>query len=336
MRTETHAPRRRRWPVVLLATVATLSTSGLVLLLAASGPGVGHFRSPEGRAAYEEAYAAALAGLPEPTATHDLETTFGTVRAYAWVDDEHPDAAPVVLLPGRSASVPMWGDNLPDYVGHRTVYAFDTLGDTGLSTQTLPLAGVGDSARWVDEAMAALDIERAHLVGHSQGGGLAAAVAVRYPERLASLTLLEPVLTLGMMPLSTILVSIPASLPFVPEAWREAALHRIGGVEAEEVDPDDPLARLIAAGSRHFSSGSLPNPVQLTDDELRALPMPVYVAIASDSSLAGGEGAAERAGLIPDATVKIWPDTTHSLPMQVAPALDAELLSFWDTHDPAR
>ncbi|MCP2262901.1 alpha/beta fold hydrolase [Promicromonospora thailandica] len=331
MRTDTP---RRRWPVALLAVLAAVSTGGLVLLVAAGGPGVNHFRTAEGRAAYEEAYAAAMAGLPEPTATHDVATTFGTVRAYAWVDEEHPDATPVVLLPGRSAAVPMWADNLPDFARHRTVYAFDTLGDTGLSVQTLPLADVGDSARWVDEAMQALGIERAHLLGHSQGGGLAAAVAVRHPERLASLTLLEPVLTLGVLPMSTILYSIPASLPFVPEAWREAALNRIGGVEPEEVDPDDPLARLITEGSRHFASSSLPNPVPLTDDELRGLDMPVYVGLASDGSLSGGD-AAERATLIPDARVKVWPDTTHSLPMQAADALGADLKQFWTTNDPS-
>nr|BFF18247.1 hypothetical protein GCM10025730_17680 [Promicromonospora thailandica] len=141
-------------------------------------------------------------------------------------------------------------------------------------------------------------------------------------------------LTLGVLPMSTILYSIPASLPFVPEAWREAALNRIGGVEPEEVDPDDPLARLITEGSRHFASSSLPNPVPLTDDELRGLDMPVYVGLASDGSLSGGD-AAERATLIPDARVKVWPDTTHSLPMQAADALGADLKQFWTTNDPS-
>lgn len=326
-------PRRRRWPIILLAIVAAVSTSGLVLLLATGGPGVGHFRTPEARQTYEDAYAEALDRLPEPTETHDVETTFGTVRAYAWVNDDRPDATPVVLLPGRSAATPMWGDNLPHYIEHRTVYAFDVIGDTGMSEQTVPMRDVGDSARWVDEAMAGLDLERAHLVGHSQGGGLAAAVAVRHPDRLASLTLLEPVLTLGSLPLSTVLASIPLSMPFLPESWREAALNEIGGVEDEEVDPDDPLARMIAVGAESYNSSGLPNPSQLSDAELKGLPMPVYVAIASDSSLAGGESAAEKAELIPDAQVKIWPDTTHSLPMQVAPALDAELETFWATHD---
>lgn len=324
--------KRRRWPIVLLAVVAAVSTSGLVLLAATGSPGVGHFRTVEGRQAYKAAYATALGGLPEPTETHDVATSFGTVRAYAWIDEQNPDATPVVLLPGRSAAVPMWGDNLPDFARHRTVYAFDTLGDTGMSIQTVPMTGMADAARWVDEAMAGLEIDRAHLVGHSQGGGLAAAVAVRHPERLASLTLLEPIMTVGMLPLSMILASIPLSLPFVPESWREAAMNQIGGVDAEEVDPDDPLARLIAVGSRDFNSSSMPSPSVLSDDELRGLPMPVYVAIASDSSLAGGEAAAEKAALIPDVQVKVWPDTTHSLPMQVAPALDAELETFWAAH----
>jgi pimeloyl-ACP methyl ester carboxylesterase len=331
MRTNHSGPKHRRWPTVLLAVVAVVSTSGLVLLLATGGPAVGHFRTPEARQAYVDAYTEALDGLPEPTETHDVETSFGTVRAYAWIAEGQPDAAPVVLLPGRSAAAPMWGDNLPHYIEHRTVYAFDTIGDAGLSEQTIPLSDIHDAARWVDEAMAGLSIERAHLVGHSQGGGLAAAVAVRHPERLASLTLIEPVLTLGTLPLSVVFASIPVSLPFLPESWREAALNQIGGVSDEEADPDDPLARMINVGADGYSSSGLPNPVQLTDAELEGLPMPVYVAIASDSSLAGGE-AADKANLIPDAQVKIWPDTTHSLPMQVAPALDAELEEFWAAH----
>ncbi|MEI7058870.1 alpha/beta fold hydrolase [Nocardioides sp. CCNWLW239] len=321
--------RRRRWPVVLITVIAVASTGCLVMVLGTSGPGVGHFRTPAGRQAYTEAYTSAFAALPKPTETSDVETTFGTVRAYAWVNPDPVDDVPVVLVPGRASGVPMWGENLRDFVEHRTVYAFDAIGDSGLSEQTLPLRGMDDNARWVDEALDGLRLDRVHLVGHSQGGGLAAAVAVRHPDRLASLTLLEPIMTFGMLPIWAIGWSAVAALPFLPDSWRDHALNRIGGVEDAEVDPEDPMARMIAAGTTHFDSGSLPTPSRLTDDQMRALTMPVYVAIASDKSLAGGEDAAEKAELIPTATVKIWPKTTHSLPMQVAPALDAELERFW-------
>ena len=42
---------------------------------------------------------------------------------------------PVVLLPGRNASTPMWGSNLPGLLAHRTVFAVDLLGEPGLSVQ---------------------------------------------------------------------------------------------------------------------------------------------------------------------------------------------------------
>jgi pimeloyl-ACP methyl ester carboxylesterase len=332
--------KRRSWPVAVLASVAVLSTSGLAALLAVSGPGVGHFRSPEGREAYVAAYTAALSSMPEATESRDVSTSFGTVRAYAWVHDDPVDDLPVVLLPGRSSGVPMWSANLPDFAAHRTVYAFDPLGDAGLSAQSIPLRDMDDNARWVAEALAGLDLDRVHLVGHSQGGGLAAAVAVRHPGRLASLTLLEPIQTLGTIPAWAFGWSALASLPGVPQAWRDHALNRIGGVEDNDVKPDDPLARMIAAGSEHFESGSLPTPSPLRDDELRALSMPVYVALASEKSLAG-DGAADKAEQIPRVRVRVLPETTHSLPMQAGAALDAELEKFWQatptgaTHSPA-
>ncbi|GAB3431089.1 alpha/beta fold hydrolase [Flindersiella endophytica] len=323
--------KRRRWPVVFLAGVAVLSTSAVVALLAVSGPGVGHFRTPEGRAKYVAAYDAALATLPEPTEVRDVSTTFGTVRAYVWVNDDAADDVPVVLLPGRSSGVPMWSTNLPDFAANRTVYALDAIGDSGLSIQTTPLRDMTDNVTWVDEALAGLKLGRVHLVGHSQGGGLAAAVAVRHPERLASLTVLDPIMTLGTIPAWAFGWTALASLPGVPKSWRDHALNKIGGVEDSEVDPNDPIARMIAAGSEHFESGNLPTPSPLTDAELRALPMPAYVALASDKSLAG-KGSAEKARLIPNARVKVWPRTTHSLPMQAGAALDAELEEFWAAH----
>jgi pimeloyl-ACP methyl ester carboxylesterase len=331
MTTETTKKKRRRWPVVLLAGVAVLSTSGLVALLAMSGPGVGHFRTLEGRKAYTNAYQAAMATLPKPTQVRDVTTSFGTVRAYVWVNSHPVDDVPVVLLPGRASGVPMWGTNLRDFLVHRTVYAFDAIGDSGLSTQTIPMRDIGDSAWWVEEALAGLDLDRVHLVGHSQGGGLAATVAVRHPGRIASLTLLEPLMTLGIVPAWAFGWTAVASLPGVPKSWRDHALNKIGGVQDSEVDPNDPIVRMIAAGSEHFDSGGLPTPSTLTDGELRALRMPVYVALASDDSLAGGS-AAEKAQLIPNVQVKVWPHTTHSLPMQAGAALDAELEKFWARH----
>lgn len=71
----------------------------------------------------------------------------------------------------------------------------------------------------------------------------------------------------------------------------------------------------------------------MTDAELAQLTMPVYVAIASGDSLAGGAAASERAEQLPRGTVQTWPDTTHSLPMQAAGALEPVLLEFFAANE---
>jgi pyruvate dehydrogenase E2 component (dihydrolipoamide acetyltransferase) len=60
---------------------------------------------------------------------------------------------------------------------------------------SLKEVGAGDAAFFaavLDEALAALGIERAHLVGHSMGGAIALALARRSPARLVSLSLIAP------------------------------------------------------------------------------------------------------------------------------------------------
>ena len=44
----------------------------------------------------------------------------------------------------------------------------------------------------IEAALAALGIERVHLVGHSMGGAIAVSLAARRPERVATLTLIAP------------------------------------------------------------------------------------------------------------------------------------------------
>ena len=68
--------------------------------------GLGHFRSDAARAHFLAAYRAGMAGLPPMAASFDVPTAFGTVRAYRF--DGPADKTPVVLLPGRNASTPMW------------------------------------------------------------------------------------------------------------------------------------------------------------------------------------------------------------------------------------
>ena len=312
-----------RWLVRVL--VGALAVVGLLSLLL-SRPAVGQFRTAEGKRVYTAAYAEALAAMPPPTQTLDVPTDYGVVRAYIWRRPGAVDHTPVLLLPGRTSGVPMWSENLPAIAAKRTVIAVDALGDAGLSIQSVPMTAPDDQAVWIDQVVTRLAPDGVHVLGHSFGGATAATYARLHPERVRSLALLEPVFTFGYPSARMMGWAMLGSLPFLPASLRERALTEIGG--GESADPDDPIARMITAGADHYSA-ELPNPRVLTDDQLRELTMPVYVAIADHDSLAGGEKAAERAAGLPNGTVRVWPDTTHSLPMQVSAELSVELDRFW-------
>ena len=293
-------------------------------------PGVGRFDSVAGRAEYASAYDEAMATLPPPDRTLDVRTSFGVVRVLAWDPDDpaRADSAPIVLMPGRASGVPMWGQNLPHLIGKRPVLAFDLLGDAGMSAQSVPMSTIDDATAWIHELLTELSPEGVHLIGHSFGGAYAAQYALAHPEHVRTVSLIEPVFTFAVPPAGMMAWTVLASLPGLPQGMRDRALTEIDG-SGEPFDDTDPTARMVRAGTEHYRA-SLPQPSVLDADELAALTMPVYVALADHRSLAGGESAQKAAQELPDGTVEVWPDATHSLPMQHAGALDRRILEGID------
>jgi pyruvate dehydrogenase E2 component (dihydrolipoamide acetyltransferase) len=101
------------------------------------------------------------------------------------------DAIPVVLIHGFGADLNCWMFTQPALAESRRAVALDLPGHGG----SVKEVGVGDAetlAAALADALAALGIERAHLVGHSMGGAIAAGLAKRQPQRVASLTLIAP------------------------------------------------------------------------------------------------------------------------------------------------
>ena len=103
--------RWRRWARrigVLFVVVLSVTGAASIYRIFAGTPDVGYFRSADGRAEYVKHYDEAMKTLPAPTAQHDIDTSFGIVRAYEWSTPETESTTPVVLIPGRSSGVPMW------------------------------------------------------------------------------------------------------------------------------------------------------------------------------------------------------------------------------------
>lgn len=281
---------------------------------------IGYWRSAQARSSYSEQYDRAFRDLPAPTETRDVRTGFGIVRAYRF-GVPRPGTAPVVLVPGRSSGVPMWADVLRR-LGDREAYAIDALGDAGMSVQDRPLDGSDDQAAWLDETLTGLGLSRVHLIGHSFGAWSAANFATHHPDRIVTLTLWEPILVFAGLRWQMYVATLPSALTFLPESWRRKGLESIGGAESGEASAS-PIGAMIDAGAAGYRA-ALPTPVQPDAAALARLTMPTFVGLGARSAVTDTEAAARAARTLPNATVRVWPEGTHSLPMQYPDELHAE------------
>ena len=98
---------------------------------------------------------------------------------------------PIVLLHGFGGDHRAWRDVRPYLESERQVLAFDLPGH-GQSLGRSQSGNAGVAAKAVLQNLTDMNIEAAHLTGHSMGGAAAALIALMAPERVRSLTLLAP------------------------------------------------------------------------------------------------------------------------------------------------
>ena len=97
---------------------------------------------------------------------------------------------PVLLLHGITSSSQTWSKVLPALAEHHTVIAPDLLGHGG-SAKPRGDYSLGAYASGVRDLTAALGYDRATVVGHSLGGGIAMQMAYQFPERVERLVLVN-------------------------------------------------------------------------------------------------------------------------------------------------
>jgi len=109
---------------------------------------------------------------------------------------EHGKGFPLMLIHGSGPGVTAWANwrlVMPELARQRRVIAPDMLG-FGYSER--PANPDYQRDVWVEHAIGVLDalgIEQADLVGNSFGGGIALALAIRYPHRVRRLVLMGSV-----------------------------------------------------------------------------------------------------------------------------------------------
>jgi len=130
------------------------------------------------------AAAAAETGPPEP----EMVEVAGNRISYLRLGEGNP---PLVLVHGFGGDLNNWLFNQPALAADRAVYALDLPGH-GRSGKDVGSGEIAVLARVLAGFLDALRLDPVHLAGHSLGGAIALDLAIRQPERVASLTLISP------------------------------------------------------------------------------------------------------------------------------------------------
>jgi len=277
---------------------------GIKRITGAAGPAPegepGSWVSDAAREKFMAAYDRVFALWPQPREEFDVETATATTRVHAY--RPHPGGDPVVLLTGAGGNAAVWFPHVAALAGDGPVYGIDMPGDANPSVPRAPMTPPASCAAWLDELLGKLSDRPAHLVGFSYGGWVAMNQAIRAPGRVASIALLDPA---GLTRPDArfyrwLTISGLATLTPMPLRRRLARWLDLPHM----LEPE--LMTLMWAAIRGYRAEPK-FPGVLTDDELRAIDVPVLLVTGARSAMLTPAEARARGSLMPHAEVAVVP-----------------------------
>lgn len=232
---------------------------------------------------------------------------------------------PVVLIHGAGGSHQLWLYQVRDLPGTCT-YAPDLPGhgrSQGPGRDSI--AAYGD---WLVAFLDAIGVEKAVLVGHSMGGGIALDVALRYPGRVAGL---------GLVATGARMRVAPALLEQLQED-PEAAVHLIAewsyGPEAAE--------EMVRQGRRQMLQ--TPPDVLYGDfaacdafnvrDRLGQIRAPAFLLFGTQDRMTPAKHAPALRDALPDAVLHLVEGAGHMILVEQPQAVTRALTAFLDSIGP--
>ena len=134
----------------------------------------------------------------------------GTINTRYWDEGQ---GQPVLLIHGIGSYIENWLPGFESLAARYHVYAVDLPGHGRTDKSLNTPCEIADLAHFVNEFMRALNIKRAHVVGHSLGGAISTRLALLFPALIDKMVL---VASAGLGREGTMMLRIP-TLPMVGE-----------------------------------------------------------------------------------------------------------------------
>jgi pimeloyl-ACP methyl ester carboxylesterase len=286
------------------------------------------FNTPEGEAAFQAAYDAAMKSWPVQYEEMELPSQFGMTHVLV---SGPKDAPPLVLLHGYMATSTMWSPNIADFSKDHRVYAIDVMGQPSKSIPKEPIRNAADYAVWLTATLDGLHLDRISLVGMSYGGWLALNFAIAAPARVQRLVLLSP--GGGFVPMAKQFSLRGILMVSFPTRFTVNSFMRWLGFKGDPADTETRrVCELMYLGLKYFR---MPRetlrimPIMVPDDQLREMRVPTLLLVGDHEVICDPARALARARrLFPDVQGGLVPRSSHDMCFSQHRIVDARVLDF--------
>jgi pimeloyl-ACP methyl ester carboxylesterase len=254
---------------------------------------------------------------PTPTLPKAEHSGYAPVNGIKIWYAEFGQGEPVILLHGGLANSNYWGDQVPVLAKHYRVIVMDSRGH-GRSTRNEQPYGYDLMASDVIALMDYLKIEKAAIVGWSDGAILGLDIAINHPERLTKLFAFAA-------------NSDPSGVKDIAQsavfnayiARAEKEYEKLSATPNEYKSFLDQISKMWA---------TQPN---WTADQLKSIKVPTWVVDADHDEAIKRENTLFMADNIPGAGLLLQPEVSHFSFLQDPQQFNADVLHFL-AHMPAK
>jgi len=280
--------------------------------------------------------------------TTEEQTTIRRVAAENGIEyayrDRGASEVPLVLLQHFRGNLDNWDPALIDALAaERRVVAFDNVGVAGTSGRTPSTVEVmaHDALAFVD----ALGLERIDLLGFSIGSFVAQEIALVRPDLLRRLVLASaaPQGASGMHGWAPDVIAAVGGREPNPQGYldvffahtdssRQAGQEAAGRIFGRTADRDEPTSwQTRQAQYDAICAWGIPNHALL--ERVTGVQLPVFVANGDSDPMIPPRYSYLLAGLLPDARLKLYPDSAHGFLFQHHAEFAADVHAFLEKAD---